>query len=75
MLFMHGTQDCTVPNAQSTVMQTAMETANRCSTKRNVLGVAHGGAAWESSNAQDAVSGFLSTVFAAPTGFDCVRAP
>ncbi len=75
LLLMHGTQDCTVPNAQSTVMQTAMEAASRCSTKRNVLGAAHGGAAWESNSAQDAVSAFLSTVFAAPVGFNCVRLP
>jgi acetyl esterase/lipase len=71
LLLMHGTQDCTVPNAQSTVVQTAMQAANRCSTKRNVIAASHGGAAWESNAVQDAVTEFLSTVFAAPVGFDC----
>jgi acetyl esterase/lipase len=64
MLLMHGTQDCTVPNAQSRVVKTAMDNANRCAINRNVSGAAHGGAAWDSAPVQDAVSIFLDAVLA-----------
>jgi acetyl esterase/lipase len=72
MLFMHGTQDCTVPNGQSTVMKTAMDTFARCSAKRNVLGAAHGGLAWDTVPVQDAVSAFLDIVLARASPYTCV---
>ncbi|MBL0210863.1 MAG: alpha/beta hydrolase [Holophagaceae bacterium] len=63
MYILHGTEDCTVPMAQSDLLKAALESAGRCVTKRNVAGAGHGGAQWQTAPPQDAVATFLDAVF------------
>ena len=58
-LIMHGTQDCVVPRAQSTLLFNALRTAGSCAQMRTVNGAAHGGSPWTSVAVQDAVANFL----------------
>jgi acetyl esterase/lipase len=60
---MHGSRDCTVPNAQSEILKAAMQAAGRCVFKRNALGAGHGGNDWLSAPAQNAVADFLDGMF------------
>jgi acetyl esterase/lipase len=67
MLFMHGSQDCTVPVGQSLLMRTQRDSRGIPGTfKRIVLGAGHGGLAWETSPVQDAVSEFLDVMLKRP---------
>jgi acetyl esterase/lipase len=74
MLLMHGSRDCTVPNAQSAIVKQAMDGAGRCAVKRNVLGAGHGGPAWDSVAVQDAVASFLDAVLSPSVPFACTDA-
>jgi acetyl esterase/lipase len=58
-LIMHGTQDCVVPRAQSTLLFNTLRNAGSCALIRNVNGAAHGGTPWTSAVVQDAVANFL----------------
>lgn len=58
-LIMHGTQDCVVPRAQSTLLFNALRSAGSCAQMRTVNGAAHGGSPWTSAVVQDAVADFL----------------
>jgi acetyl esterase/lipase len=62
LFMLHGTADCTVPNAQTTLLQQAMDAAGRCALKRNVVGAGHGGPEWLTSPVQDTVQPFLDAV-------------
>jgi acetyl esterase/lipase len=62
MLILHGTTDCTVPRGQSDLLKSAMDSAGRCTIRRNVVGAGHGGIAWVSSPPQDAAAAFLDNV-------------
>jgi predicted esterase len=58
IFMMHGTADCVVPNAQTTLLKQAMDAAGRCALKRNVVGAGHGGPEWTSQPAQDTLAPF-----------------
>jgi acetyl esterase/lipase len=71
LLILHGTQDCTVPGAQSMLLDDAVRTANVCSIRRSVLGANHGGPEWLSTPVQDAVADFLAVaMIRAEVGFE-----
>lgn len=59
---LHGTTDCTVPNAQSDLLKAAIDAAGRCATKRNLVGAGHGGPEWQSAPPQNAAASFLDAV-------------
>ncbi len=59
---LHGSVDCTVPNAQTTLLENAMRAAGRCVSKRNVVGASHGGPEFQSSAVQADVRAFLDAV-------------
>ena len=59
MLLMHGTADCIVPVAQSTLLSEQLAAAGVCAVQRQVLDAGHGGPAWTSVEAQDAAADFL----------------
>ena len=62
IFMMHGTTDCIVPNAQTTLLKQAMDAAGRCALKRNVVGAGHGGPEWTSQPAQDTLAPFFNAV-------------
>jgi acetyl esterase/lipase len=59
MLLLHGTGDCTVPAAQSSLLAEALSGARACAVMRTVNGASHGGSAWHSPEVQDATAEFL----------------
>jgi len=65
-LLLHGTSDCTVPLAQSTLLAEQLATAGACAVPRRVLGASHGGLAWTSPQVQDVTAEFLDAVLNAP---------
>jgi acetyl esterase/lipase len=68
LFILHGSADCVVPNAQSTLLASAMQTAGACVLQRKVVGASHGGTPWLSTPVQDTSAAFLDAVFTAPTG-------
>jgi len=62
LYLLHGTEDCTVPMAQSALLKTAMNSAGRCATLRSVVGAGHGGPEWQTEPPQSAAADFLDTV-------------
>lgn len=66
LLILHGTQDCTVPTAQSALLKAAMDRAKRCSIHRRVLDAGHGGDAWVSTPVQDLLVRYLDQTLKAP---------
>ena len=73
-LIMHGSQDCTVPRAQSTLLFNALRTAGSCAVMRTVNGAAHGGTPWTSAAVQDEVANFLDDALPASTAQPVDRA-
>ncbi len=65
-LLLHGTDDCTVPAAQSALLAQSLSDTGSCVIHRRVQGAAHGGAAWTSAEVQDATAAFLDRVLARP---------
>lgn len=63
-LILHGTDDCTVPPAQSASLDSALRGVGACPVFRLVTGVGHGGNEWQSTNLQDEVATFLLGAFA-----------
>lgn len=61
LLVMHGSEDCTVPPAQSTRLVDALRTSG-CFEHRNVAGAEHGGPAWTTEDVQNEVVAFLGKV-------------
>jgi acetyl esterase/lipase len=66
LLLMHGTADCVVPLAQSTVLAQAMEATGACVVLRTVQDAGHGGPDWLSVETQSAAADFLDRVFQRP---------
>jgi acetyl esterase/lipase len=66
MLLLHGTDDCVVPLAQSTLIARRMQIAGACAVPRNVAGAGHGGPDWIKVEVQDAVADVLDRVFERP---------
>lgn len=58
-LLIHGTEDCTVPRAQSALLATALRAHGVCVAERSLLGAGHAGGAWLSAPPLDAVVEFL----------------
>lgn len=67
MLILHGSADCVVPAAQSTLLSSAIQGASGCVLQRRVVGAGHGGTQWLSTPVQDTAAAFLDAVFTAPT--------
>jgi acetyl esterase/lipase len=65
MLLLHGTSDCTVPIAQSTLLHEHLVAAGACAIQRSVIGAGHGGPAWTSREVQEATADFLDRVLGA----------
>jgi len=65
-LLLHGSDDCTSPAAQSTVLAESLSTSGSCVVHRRVQGAAHGGPAWTSPEVQNATAAFLDRVLARP---------
>lgn len=59
---LHGGADCTVPPAQSALLEQAMDAAGRCAVRRVVTGAGHGGRAWQAPAPQQGVAAFLDAV-------------
>ncbi len=66
VLAIHGTNDCTVSNGQSTRLIAALTAAGRCGVKRDALKAQHGGEDWLSASAQNALADFFDVVLKAP---------
>jgi acetyl esterase/lipase len=73
-LIMHGTQDCVVPRAQSSLLFNALRSASSCAQIRTVNGAAHGGPPWTSAVVQDAVANFLDDALPASAAAPADRA-
>jgi acetyl esterase/lipase len=58
-LLLHGTDDCTVPMGQSTLLRERLDAVGACAVKRAVMAAGHGGPEWTSREVQDAVAQFL----------------
>ncbi|HEX5748815.1 MAG TPA: prolyl oligopeptidase family serine peptidase [Archangium sp.] len=62
MLILHGSADCVVPAAQSTLLSSSMQQAEGCVLQRRVVGAGHGGTPWLSTPVQDTSAAFLDAV-------------
>jgi acetyl esterase/lipase len=65
-LILHGERDCTSPLAGSEALSVKLRDAGALVRFQVVQGAEHGGPEWVTAPVQDAVSGFLDEVFAAP---------
>ena len=57
---MHGTQDCTVPRAQSTLLFDALKARGACVSMITVSGAQHSGDAWLTDEVQAVLAQYLS---------------
>jgi len=65
-LLLHGSEDCTSPAGQSTLLAQSLSAAGACVVHRRVPGASHGGAAWTSPEVQEATAAFLDRVLTRP---------
>jgi len=65
-LLLHGTSDCTVPLAQSTLLEDQLGTGGSCAVARRVTGAGHGGPQWTSPEVQEVTADFLDAVLNRP---------
>jgi len=65
-LLLHGTVDCTVPIAQSTLLAEQLGSVGACAVSRRVTGAGHGGPQWSSPEVQDVTADFLDSILNRP---------